>query len=92
MKNGTIRNDSQAKSDILDMQLSSVFTDGHASNVPSLSPYSQLPHTRVYVSRVRTLLAVIKPQTVTGRNVIPPRLQKDYDTDLAPVLSHFHQA
>ena len=46
MKNDTVRSDSQAKADILNMQFSSIFTSGDASNVSGLglSPYSELPH------------------------------------------------
>ena len=36
MKNGTVHSDSQAKADILNMQFSSVFNIGNASNAPSL--------------------------------------------------------
>ena len=94
MKNGTVHSDSQAKADILNMQFSSVFTIGNASNVPSLgvSPYSELPHITVYVAGVRTLLEAITPHKATGPDGIPARLLTDYAADLAPVLSHIYQA
>ena len=67
LKKGIVHSDSHAEADILHMQLSSVFTDGAASNAPSLgvSPYSVLSHTVLYVSEVRTLLEIIKPYKVT---------------------------
>ena len=94
MKNGTVHSDSQAKADILNMQFSSVFTIGNASNTPSLgvSPYSELPHITVCVAGVKKLLEGIKPHKATGPDGIPARLLKDYAADLAPVLSHIHQA
>ena len=51
------------KADILNMQFSSVFTNGNASNAPSLgvSAYSELPHITASVAGVRTLLEAIKP-------------------------------
>ena len=94
MKNGTVHSDSQAKADILNMQFSSVFTIGNASNAPSLgvSTYSELPHITVYVAGVRKLLEDIKPHKATGPDGIPAKLLKDYAADLAPVLSHIYQA
>ena len=94
MKNGTVHSDSQAKADILNMQFSSVFTTGNASNAPSLgvSPYSELPHITVSVAGVRKLLEDIKPHKATGPDGIPARLLKDYAAGLAPVLSHIYQA
>ena len=94
MKNGTVHSDSQAKADILNMQFSSVFIIGNASNAPSLgvSPYSELPHITVSVAGVRKLLENIKPHKATGPDGIPARLLKDYAADLAPVLSHIYQA
>ena len=92
MKNGTVH--SQAKADILNMQFSSVFTAGNASNAPSLgvSPYSELLHITVSVAGVRTLPEAIKPHKVTGPDGFPARLLKEYPADLAPVLSHIYQA
>ena len=59
----TVHSDSQAKADILNLQFSSVFTDGDESNAPSLgvSPYSKLLHITVSVAGVRTLLEATKP-------------------------------
>ena len=93
MKNGTVHSDSQAKADILNMQFSTVFTIGNASNAPSLgvSTYSELPHITVSVAGVRKLLEDIKPHKATGPDGIPTRLLKDYAPDLAPVLSHIYQ-
>ena len=57
-----------------------------------MTPYSELPHIRVYVTGVRKLLETIKPLKATGPDGIPARLLKDYTTELAPVLSHIYQA
>ena len=54
MKNGTVHSDSQAKADILSMQVSSVFTIGNAN------------YRIVSVAGVRTLLEAIKPHKATG--------------------------
>ena len=55
MNKGIVHSDSEAEAYIMHMQLSSVFTDGDASNAPSLggSMYSQLSHTRIYVVGVK---------------------------------------
>ena len=64
------------------MQFSSVFTDGDASNCPSLgvSVYSVFPDIRVSVAGARTLLDMIKPHKATGTDEIPARLVKDHAT------------
>ena len=94
MKNGTVHSDSQAKADILNMQFSSVFTIGNASNASSLgvSPYSELLHITVSVAGLRKSQEAIKPHKATGPDGIPTRLLKDYAADLTPVLSHIYQA
>ena len=94
VKNGTVHSDSQAEADILNKQLTLVFTIGNVSNAPSMgvSPYSELPHIKVSVAGVRTLLEAIKPHKATGPDGIPARLLTDYAADLAPVLSHIYQA
>lgn len=93
-KNGIVHSDSQTKADILNMQFSSVFTDGDTNNVLSLgmSPYSDFPHIRVSEAGVRKLLEAVKPHKATGPDGIPARLLKDYAAELAPVLTLIYQA
>ena len=93
MKNDTVHSDSQAKADIRNMQLLSVFTDGDANNAPSLgmSQYNELPHITVSVAGVGKLLEAIKPHTATGADGIPTRLLEDYAAELAPMLTHIYQ-
>ena len=96
MKNGIVHSDSQAKAkaDILSTQFSSIFTNGNASNSPSLgvNRYSELPHITVYVVGMRKLLEAIKPHKATGPAGIPATLLKDYAADLAPALSYIYRA
>ena len=73
MKKCIVYGESQADADILHI-CHLVFYDGAAGNAPSLSvsPFSDLPLTRVYVAGARKLQEVIKHYNITGRNKRDP--------------------
>ena len=62
MKNGTVHSDSLAKADILNMQFSSVFTIGNASNVRSECGSEPIQRTTAH-HRIRS-----RSENITGRH------------------------
>ncbi|XP_072014766.1 uncharacterized protein [Amphiura filiformis] len=90
MKHGVLQSDSTTtcKSNMLNDQFASVFTNEDASDLPDLgiSPHPPVPSFSIDTEGVRKLLANIKPHTASGPDNLPAYLLKEAADELAPIL------
>ena len=88
-KDGITYSDSATKSDLLNRQLASVFSNEAPGDLPDLGPSNtpDVPRITVSTPGVVKLLKDLNPNKATGPDSIPGKLLKEAATELAPVLT-----
>ena len=92
MVNNSTISESQEKTNIINQQFSSVFTNEKVSSLPDLevSPYNPIVLEDINVEGVAKLLSNLQPHKAHGPDGIPAYLLKETATSMAPLL-HQHQ-
>ena len=92
-KDGFLKSDNQAKSEILNDHLKSVFTQENLTNIPdkSSSPYTPMPNITVHVNGVVKLQHNLKTSKATGSGSIPAFILKTAAEEIAPTLTRLFQ-
>lgn len=90
---GNLISDNAQKAELLNMQFQSVFTKENMDTLPVMRPSGipTIPEILVSAKGVEKLLQNINPSKATGPDNIPPRVLKEYATELAPVLAIIFQ-
>ena len=85
--------DPKDKTNILNRQYESVYTQEDISNVPSPSgqPYQPMDEITVTGQGVRKLLQKINPRKACGPDMIPAMILKDLADEIAPLLASIFQ-
>jgi hypothetical protein len=93
-KEGILCSNSNAKANILNDQLTSVFSHELPGEVPTKggSPHSTVPDINITASGVLKLLCNINPNKATGPDTIPGRLLKELATEITPALTLIFKA
>ena len=81
------------KSNILNNQYCSVFTNEDTTNIPSKGPSRtpDVPSIKVSVNGVKTLLQELKPHMASGPDNKSPRVLKELADPLSKPLAKFFQ-
>ena len=92
-ENGKMHSGPKDKTNILNRQYESVYTQEDISNVPSPSGQSYQPMDEITVTEqgVRKLLQKINPRKACGPDMIPARILKDLADEIAPLLASIFQ-
>ena len=90
---GVLISDAPGKSNILNNQYCSVFTNEDTTNIPSKGPSQtpDIPAIKVSVNGVKTLLQELKPHKASGPDNISPRVLKELSDPLNKPLAEFFQ-
>ncbi|XP_072047218.1 uncharacterized protein [Amphiura filiformis] len=88
IKDGVLQSDSTAKSNMLNNQFASVFTNEEASDLPDLgiSPHPPVPSFFIDSEGIRKLLANFKPHPASGPVNLSVYLLKETTDELVPIL------
>ena len=81
------------KSNILNMQYESTFTQEDETNIPQLEerPYPPMPYIEIGRDGGLKLHKKINPNKASGQDMIPARILKDLSEELAPFLIEIFQ-
>ena len=90
---GVLISDAPGKSNILNNQYCSVFTNEDTTNILSKGPSQtpDIPAIKVSVNGVKTLLQELKPHKASGPDNISPRVLKELSDPLSKPLAEFFQ-
>ena len=88
-ENGKMHADPLDKSNILNRQYESTFTQEDETNIPQPEgcPYPPMPDIEIGRDGVLKLLKKINPNKASGPDMIPARILKDLAEELAPFLT-----
>ena len=92
--NGKILNDALAKAEALNQQFSSVFTQEDLTNIPTLSPNSDIPSIASLVTNLKGAEQQLHPlieDKAPGPDQLNPWLLKMAATEIAPILTDIFQ-
>ena len=92
-ENGKMHADPLDKSNILNRQYESIYTQEDETNIPQPEgcPYPQMPDIEIGRDGVLKPLKKIKPNKASGPDMIPARILKDLAEELAPFLTEIFQ-
>ena len=92
-ENGKMHADPLDKSNILNRQYESTFTQEDETNIPQPEgcPYPPMPDIEIGRDGVLKLLKKINPNKASGPDMIPARILKDLAEELAPFLTEIFQ-
>ena len=93
-KEGYLKSDSQSKTDILNDQFHSVFTEEDMKDFPNMGPSPHHAMRRISIDQhgVHKLLSDLQPHKATGSDEIPSFVLKAAADDLAPFLTRLFPA
>ena len=92
-QDGLIYSDSKNKSEILNNQFKSAYTQEDKSNLPDLreSTFPSMPQINISEKGVHKLLTDLKIHKAAGPDSIPPRLLKELADVISPALARIFQ-
>lgn len=87
---GDLFNSATAKSDILNRQFTSVFTQEPQDRLPDKgpSPHPTMQDINITAPGIHKMLKNLKPQKAAGPDALPPTVLKELSDELAPILEH----
>ena len=91
--NGKVATDQKTKAEMLNNQLSSVFTKENTSNLPDKgrSTFPSMPDINITPTGVSKLLSNLNPLKAAGPDEIPARVLKYTANSISSILSHIFQ-